>query len=224
MASPKPAAPLSKIKIVIFDLDGTLVNAYKAVAESINYALRALDIPAIDDYTIQRNVGWGEKVLVSRFVPASQMKRALVIYRRHHKTALKTGVKFLPGALRTLRVLSKEGIHLAIASNRPSYFTNIILKTLKVRPLFCRVVCADKVARPKPYADMLQEILRRQKLKPAQALYVGDMTIDVITGRRAKVKTVAVTTGSSTRGELGKEKPFRIISNVSQSLAVLGLK
>lgn len=204
-----------KLKAVIFDLDGTLVDAYKAVERSMNYALTQAGFPKVSAHTIKRSVGWGDRQLIEGFVGQAHAPKVLDIYRRHHKGSLKTGVKFLRGAQKILKDLDRDGYILAIASNRPTRFTKIILKVLKMDGYFDYVLCADKISRPKPYPDILKYILKKYKLRREEALYVGDMTIDVKTGNSARVKTVAVLTGSSTRDEISALKPYRIIPRIS---------
>ena len=87
--------------------------------------------------------------------------------------------------------------------------------------LFDHVLCADRVTRPKPAPDMIQQILSKSSLGPDEALYVGDMTIDIETGREANVKTVAVITGSSHREEVVPLKPFAIIDQVGEVAGIL---
>lgn len=206
----------NKIKAVIFDLDGTLVNAYRAVERSMNYALVSSGFPKVSAYTIKRSVGWGDRHLIEGFVGREHAPRVLKIYRAHHQGSLRAGVKFLPGAERLLKDLDRQGYLLAIASNRPTKFTRIILKVLDIEHHFDHVLCADKIERPKPHPDILRLILEKYKLRTQEALYVGDMTIDVQTGNSARVRTVAVLTGSSTREEISALKPFKIIKRISQ--------
>jgi|CXWL01.1.fsa_nt_gi phosphoglycolate phosphatase len=205
----------AKLKAVIFDLDGTLVDAYKAVERSMNYALKQAGFPKVSAHTIKRSVGWGDRQLIEGFVGREHSPVVLDIYRRHHTESLKTGVKFLRGAQEILIDLDRDGYILAIASNRPTRFTKIILKILKMDAYFDCVLCADKISRPKPYPDILKFILKKYKLRSKEALYVGDMTIDVKTGNSARVKTVAVLTGSSTREEISLLKPYKIIPRIS---------
>ena len=86
----------SSLKLVIFDLDGTLVDAYGAVRDSLNAAFVKLRLPTIDLQTVKNSVGWGEKKLIRKFVPADLAARALKLYQRHHVEILKSEVKFLP--------------------------------------------------------------------------------------------------------------------------------
>jgi phosphoglycolate phosphatase len=205
-------------KLIIFDLDGTLVDAYKAVSRSLNFALGQVGIGPVPDPVIKRKVGRGDRNLVGNFVPPLLVDKTLRIYRRHHQKALREGTEFLPGAKRLIHHLRRQGYLLAIASNRPTRFTRIILKHLKVLQCFDCVLCADKVKRPKPYPDMLLGIMNKLNVLPAEAVYVGDMTIDVATGKKARVRTIAVATGSSTKAELLSKNPDRIISKVREML------
>lgn len=206
----------SVIELIIFDLDGTLVDAYRAVWQSINYTLKRLGLPSRSHALIRRRVGWGDRHLIAALVSSDKVDRALLIYRRHHQTALKLGTKFLPGAFKTLKKLKAEGRLLAIASNRPALFTRAILKILKIDSYFDYVLCADQVRRPKPSPDILQKILKKFSLTPSAALYVGDMTIDAQAGQGAGVKTIIVTTGSSTCEEIVFLKPFAVIERLDQ--------
>lgn len=212
----------NSIKVVIFDLDGTLVDAFAAVTSSLNYTFRRIGYPQMSRAIVQRKVGWGESALIRSFVDEQDVVNAIKIYRKHHRQALKKGVKFLAGSRKLLNDLHGQGFHLAIASNRPSRFTRIILKELGIARLFVHVVCADQVARKKPAPDILKEILRRLKLPPREALYVGDMTIDIQAGRRARIKTVAIPTGSCTPGELRAQKPLRLLKKLSEVHEILG--
>ena len=207
---------MGMLKLVIFDLDGTLMDAYRAVWLSINYSLKKMGFPSQNHQIVKRSVGWGDVRLLRGFVGEENLKRALKIYRQHHAKALKQGTKFLPGAKSVLRFLKKRGFRLAVASNRPTRFSLIALKALKIRDYFDLVICADKVKRGKPYPDIFQEILCRLSVKPKEALYVGDMVIDVVAGKKARIRTVIVLTGSSRREEVSVLKPYRIMKSLME--------
>ena len=205
------------IKLIIFDLDGTLVNAYPAVVRSVNHALTQLGFPKRSPTEIKRSVGGGDRHLMAHFIGEEFADKAIRLYRPHHTKALAApgGVRFLPGALKLLRDLKSRGYKIAIASNRPTKFTLIILDVLGARSLFDTVLCADKAVHPKPYPDMLWAVIKNLKVTKSQTIYVGDMTIDIETGQRAGIKTVAVATGSSSMKELKDLKPWRILGRIS---------
>ena len=205
------------IKLVIFDLDGTLVNAYPAVSSSVNHTLGILGFRSRSHAEIKRSVGGGDRRLMVHFVGERLADKAITIYRPHHALALKAkgGVRLLPGALGVLKYLKGKGYKLAIASNRPTKFTRIILKILDILPYFDMVLCADKAPKPKPYPDILWAIAKRLKIRHEDILYVGDMTIDVNCAHRAGIRSVAVATGSSSAKELKDLKPSGFIAKMS---------
>jgi len=204
------------IKAVIFDLDGTLVNAYPAVSQSVNYTLGLLGFAPCSHAEIKRSVGGGDRKLMAHFVGEKLADQAITIYRPHHTKALETkgAVRLLPGVLGVLKFLKGKRYKLAIASNRPTKFTLIILKVLGILKLFDVVLCADKAQRPKPYPEILWAIAKRLSVDRSEVLYVGDMTIDVDCAHRAGVRMVAVATGSSSKKELKSLKPWRIIDKM----------
>lgn len=205
------------IKLLIFDLDGTLVDAFKAVTTSVHHVMDEVGLERPTHRSIKNAVGWGEGDLLMRFVGEHHHERALRLFRRHHKKALISGgARFLPGVSTLLRYAHQQGYMLAIASNRPTVYTRLILKGLGILPLFKEVVCADRVERAKPHPDMLHVILERQQLHSDQTMFVGDMVVDVQAGERAGIRTVAVTTGVNTYEQLQEVGASTIISRMSE--------
>ncbi len=209
------------IKLVIFDLDGTLVDAYPAIISSFNYTMQRLNYSAQDALTIRRAVGWGDENLLRPFIKKKEVSYALSIYRRHHKLALLRESRLFPKVDRVLAYLKKKGYILAVASNRPSRFSWILIRHLKLKKYFNYVLCADKLKHIKPHPEIINKIIQRFTLKPEETIYVGDMAIDAQAGRGAKVKTIVVTTGSSEKSEIKREQPYRIIGRVAQLLKIL---
>jgi phosphoglycolate phosphatase len=212
---------LKNIKLVIFDLDGTLVDAYDAIVASFNYTMRRMHLPIKSYLTVKRAVGWGDRGLLCPFVAAEKLEAALKIYQAHHKKSLLTKTHLLPGVNDTLQYLKNKGYKLAIASNRPRPFTAIIIRRLKLSRFFDYILCGNQLKKAKPYPDILLRIVRKLSIKKKQALYIGDMTIDVNTGKNAKIKTIAVTTGSNSKKELAKLKPFILLKNVAGLIKIL---
>jgi len=212
---------VSKFKLIIFDLDGTLANSYPAIISSTNYALQRLGLKRSSRDAIKRAVGWGDKALLFPFFGEQRLEEALKIYRKHHKTSLREKTKFMPHAKRLLNYLHKKGYKLAVASNRPSKFSDILLRCLGIKNFFDYVLCKDQIKFGKPHPSILNKVMHKLKVSKKDVLYVGDMAIDVRTGKRAKVKTFAVTTGSSTIRELKAERPNFIGRDLSKLFRIL---
>jgi phosphoglycolate phosphatase len=210
----RPALTPRNIRLVIFDLDGTLVDAYGAIADSVNYMLRQLGKRPVSLRKVTRSVGWGVSMLVGEFVEPRREAEALRIFRQHHDTRLRRNLRILPGAKALLKYLKNKGVILAIASNRPTRFCRLILKTLGIEPYFHFMICGDGVKRAKPHPDMVQAILKKAKVRPSEAVFVGDMSVDIQAGQRAGVMTVGIPTGSCTRVELLAEKPDLMVKGL----------
>lgn len=205
---------MKNIKLIIFDLDGTLVDAYPAIIKSFTYTMKKLNYPAQDTLAIRRAVGWGDQNLLRPFVSPDDLQKALLIYRRHHAKALLKGAALFPKAGKVLSGLKNKGYKIAVASNRPTRFSRILIRHLRIGRYLHYLLCADKLRRAKPHPQILNRIIKRFLVTPQEAIYVGDMTIDAQAGRRAGIKTIIVTTGSSTKQEIRKEKPFRVIPGI----------
>ncbi len=209
------------LKLVIFDLDGTLINAYKAIAESFNFTMARLGFPQQSLSKIKKAVGWGDQALLRPFVKAENLKNALLIYRKHHRRSLRIYSRLLPGAKNVLKYLKMKKYLLAVASNRPREFSGIALRQLKIYKYFDYILCADQIKRPKPYPDIIQKIMKRLFCINQEALYVGDMVVDIEAGKNASVKTAAVLTGSSSKKELALARPDLILKDISGLLKIL---
>jgi phosphoglycolate phosphatase len=205
---------MGNIKLIIFDLDGTLIDAYGAIASSFNFVMRKLGYPKQSYLTIRRSVGWGDKNLLAPFILEKDLNKAVQIYRRHHARALLSKSRLLPGAKMVLALLKNKGYLITVASNRPTRFSRILIKHLKIEKYFDFLLCADKLKKGKPHPEIIRRIMNRFKVTASRVVYVGDMVIDAQAGRRAGVKTVIVTTGSSHKEEIKKEKPYKIISGI----------
>lgn len=180
---------MGKIRLVIFDLDGTLVNAYPAIVKSFNFTMRKIGSRLQRPAVIRRAVGWGDRLLLKPFVGRKDLKRALKIYRRHHAFELLKGAHLYAGAAGALALLKKRGYKIAVASNRPTVFSRILIRHLRISRFFDYVLCADRLKYRKPHPQILNEILKKMKVKPEEAVFVGDMAIDAQAGARAHIKT-----------------------------------
>ncbi|PIV64800.1 MAG: hypothetical protein COS11_00335 [bacterium (Candidatus Ratteibacteria) CG01_land_8_20_14_3_00_40_19] len=212
---------MKKYKLVIFDLDGTLIDAYPAIAEGINQTLKSLGYPQQKPKGIKKSVGWGVERLIHPLVKEKDYPRAVEIYLKSQETLLPKMAKLLPGAKEVLKKLKGEGYKLAVASNRPSGFSTFLLKFLGIAQYFSFVLCADQINSYKPEAKILSLIMEKLRVSPGETLYVGDMALDAETGKRAGVKTIIVLTGSSSKAEVLAAEPFKVIKQLSRLLLLL---
>jgi len=209
------------LKLIIFDIDGTIVDAYTAIEKSLNYTLGKLGYPKAKTHVVRRAVGHGDKNFVEYFVEKKDVKEGVELYRAHHKKALLKYSKVIPGARQLLRGLKEKGYKLAIASNRPPKFSMILLEHLDLVKYFDVIACAKDKTEIKPKPFLIPRILKKLDVKKEEALYVGDMTVDVHAGHNAGVRVVAVLGGSSSHSELKASRPCGITRKLSNLLQVV---
>ncbi len=211
--------PLSKLKAVLFDFDGTLADSYPAIAASVNHVRALHDFPPLAIDEVKCWVGRGARSLLAQTVPAGDLEANCAAYRAHHPSVLHSGTRLLGGAIELLRLLHNRGLRLGLCSNKPIAFTRELIAYLKIAPLLEVVLGPEDVAQPKPAPDMLVAALQRLGVAAVEALYVGDMSVDVETARGAGVKVWVVTTGSDQRDVLERAGPDCLFSNLNEVAA-----
>jgi phosphoglycolate phosphatase len=198
-------------KAVLFDFDGTLADSYPAIAASVNYVRAAHGLSPLEEDEVRRHVGRGPAYLLEHTVPGGDPPADVARYRAHHPTVMRTLTHLLPGVADALAALQKAGLRLAVCSNKPVAFTRDLLATFGIAGRFQAVLGPEDVPRPKPAPDMLLAGLRRLDVVAADALYVGDMTVDIQTARAAGVRVWVVPTGSDDRAALEAAHPDRLL-------------
>jgi len=203
-------------RAVLFDFDGTLADSYPAIAASVNHVRAAHGLPPLDPSEVRRHVGRGPAYLLEHTVPGCDVETDYARYRAHHPSVLRSGTRLLPGAAEALAFLKHSGRLTGVCSNKPRDFTRELLTYLGIAKDVDVVLGPEDVPRPKPAPDMLLAALHKLGVPAAQALYVGDMTVDVATARAAGVPVWVVPTGSDERGALIQAKPDRILESLEE--------
>ena len=192
------------IKLVIFDLDGTLIDSRLDLVHSVNAALRHIDRPELPEDVIASYVGDGAPILIQRALGGEAVEEALVrkglefflSYYREHKldhTIVYDGVREALAAIQR----SGNGIprKLAVLTNKPVNPSRAIVEALGLGPYFSQVYGGNSFATKKPEPEGALKLLSEAGVRPGQAAIIGDSHVDVRTGRNAGLWTVAVTYG-----------------------------
>ncbi len=192
----------TSVRGLVFDLDGTLIDSYGAIAASLNAARVRFGLEALSEPEVRRRVGHGLERLVAELVGPDRVEQAVRIFRDEYSRVYASGTSVLPGVAATLRALHERGYVLAVASNKPARFSRAILETLELIDLFVTVEGPDTAGVTKPEPAMVRRCLRAMRLQAGEAIYVGDMVLDVETANRAGLAVVLVPGGSCDRPSL----------------------
>ena len=192
------------IKLVIFDLDGTLIDSRLDLVHSVNAALRHIERPELPEDIIASYVGDGAPILIQRALGGEAVDESLVrkglefflSYYREHKldhTTVYDGVREALAAMQS----SENGTprKLAVLTNKPVYPSRAIVDALGLGPYFSQVYGGNSFTTKKPDPEGALRLLAEAGVRPEQAAIVGDSHVDVRTGRNAGLWTVAVTYG-----------------------------
>ncbi len=204
---------MKPISLLIFDLDGTLVNTIEDITASVNFALTRLGRKPLPLDRVRRYVGDGVTLLMSRALGDRQelLEDARGIFTVHHSRNLAVRSRLYPGVRETLEHF--RSIPLAVVTNKPSDLSEPLLGTLGIRGFFRMVVGADAGLPLKPAPDALLRILRDLAAPPERAAVVGDGTTDIGAGRAAGVTTCAVTYGFRSEEELRAAGPDHLLAS-----------
>lgn len=210
--------PKQRIRAVLFDFDGTLADSYAAITASVNHVRAAHGLRPLEEAEVRRHVGRGLIYLLRHTLPHADIDAASALYREHHPSVMRTDTRLLPGAAEALAALKRRGVAVAVCSNKPVAFTRELLELLELAQDVDAALGPEDVSEPKPAPDMLHAALARLGVEAAEALYVGDMAIDIEAARNAGVRVWVVPTGSEERDTLVAARPDRMIDDLNELL------
>ncbi len=200
--------------LLIFDLDGTLVDSFPGIVLGLNVALADFAMRPIDLDWVHRHVGRGARRLVAAAAGDEVSVDVLLArFKLRYREVLLDNSPPLPGVDEALRQLALTQT-LAVASNKPLAWVDDLVAHLGWAELMAVVVGPETVGAHKPDPKMLEHILRATGNGSADALFVGDMPIDAETGINAGIAVVGVTTGAASREDLLKAGCTAVLESV----------
>src|ERR1700729_2318470 len=189
------------IQLVIFDLDGTLIDSRLDLVHSVNAALRHIGRPELPDDVIASYVGDGAPALIQRALGGDATEEALIrkgleyflSYYREHKLDHTTVYPGIAQALATIQN-SGNGVprQMAVLSNKPVVPSRAIVEALGLGSFFRQVYGGNSFTTKKPDPEGAQQLLQEIGVRPEETVIVGDSHVDIETGRNAALWTVAV--------------------------------
>ena len=204
------------MRLIVYDLDGTLVDTLEDITASANSMLGALGLPAVEASSVRGYVGRGVRELVKRCLATdddTQLERGLRLYREHYGSHLLDRSRLYPGAREALEYFRRLGRAQAVITNKPDPYSTQILTGLGVAAYFAAIVAGDAQYPKKPDPASLQALMERHEAAAGETVFIGDSPVDVETGRRAGVLTVAVTHGLADAQELDAAAPDETVES-----------
>jgi phosphoglycolate phosphatase len=211
-----------RYRAVLFDLDGTLVDSYDALAEAVNYARRKHGLDDLTTAAIREFVGDGQERLLQRAFDGNDIPQtATEAFETYYDAICCQKSRVLADVETTLQALTDSGVAMAVCTNKPTSFSVKILESLNLASFFCAIIGPDAAGARKPEAQHVLCTLAATECNPSEALFVGDMPVDVRAARNSGLDVAVVNTGSSTSSALRAAEPDHYLDRLADLVKIV---
>jgi phosphoglycolate phosphatase len=214
--------------VVVFDLDGTLVDSAGDLQDAANRMLATVSRPPLDRETIIRFIGRGVETLVRRVLDHSGIAASdaefhahLAAFRRFYGEALTGSTRTCPGAETMLRTLRGRGLALGVCTNKPEAPARTICGALGIARHVDVIVGGDTLAVKKPDPAPLLHAIERLGGRSGTALCVGDSETDYLTSRAAQVWFIYFE-GGYQRDAIADFRPYARVASLAEVVGIVG--
>lgn len=227
-----PATPTPGFDLLLFDLDGTLVETAPEICDAVNDTLLALKLPPVTLERVCRWIGQGTRELLVQALAsatdtavdavraAPSLVATVAQFDHCYRARVGTRSRLYPQVREVLQALREQGILLAVVTNKEQRYTQAVLDAHRLTPLFDRVVSGDSLPTRKPHPAGVLACLEQFRVSSQRALFVGDSSIDVATARNAGVAVWALPYGYNMGEPIAACGPDRVLQDFSALRAV----
>jgi phosphoglycolate phosphatase len=222
---------MQKKDLIIFDLDGTIIDSAPSLHKAVNFMLNKLELEPLDLETVRDFIGNGSAVLVKRALVRDReyqnydideelAKKALDILMQYYGANLTADTILYEGVEETLENLKNKNYKIALATNKPNQFVKEILEHFNIDKYFDYSIGAGVVEHKKPHPQMLLKVCEELKTQPKDAIMVGDTDNDIIAAKNANMDSIALTHGYS-HIDVEKLEPTFVCNHFTQINKIL---
>ncbi len=214
--------------LVLFDLDGTLIDTAPEIADAVNALLAAERLPCVDERLVRDWIGHGTRELLRAALAESVRTAAraperaptldalLPAFDRHYLAHCGRRSRVFADVEPTLDALRCAGVRTAVVTNKEERYAYAVLDAHRLRDYLDLVICGDTLAAKKPDALPVKHCMHRFRVAPERTLLVGDSEIDVATARAAGVRVWAVPYGYNRGRPIAEAGADRIIDSIAE--------
>ncbi len=223
----------NNIKLIAFDLDGTLLDSVPDLAVAADQAVQALGFPAVSEEQVRDYVGNGADVLVGRALSQSMtidpaLDQALLVKARelfddfYDKSGHKLSHLY-PAVTETLAELKQAGFTLALVTNKPSKFVPEILAKHGIDKYFVDVLGGDAFPEKKPNPVALNWLMEKHNCQPEEMLMVGDSKNDILAAKNAGCAAFGLTYGYNHGEPIAASNPEFVADTIADLIDVVAV-
>ena len=218
-------------EVILFDLDGTLIDSAPDLAVAVNHMLHTLNRTTFSENIIRFWVGNGAQVLVKRALSGQSdidenldpvlFEKALDIFLTFYAQNLAVTTVTYPNVPSTLKTLKEAGYRLVIVTNKPFDFVAPILDGLKLTGLFELHLGGDSLPQKKPDPTPLLHVCEQLDVTVEQCIMVGDSKNDILAANTANMQSIGVSYGYNYGEDIGVYEPSMVINDFGDLLKIL---
>ena len=213
-------------KIVIFDLDGTLLNTLQDLADSTNFALNYFAYPSRTLEDVRNFVGDGVAKLIERAIPDGinnpKFEDCLELFKNHYSQNMYNKTAPYPKIIELLQEIKSKNIKIAVVSNKfDAAVKDLCAKYFNGLIDFASGENEMLGIRKKPSADAVIRVLENFNIERENAFYVGDSQVDILTAKNAQIPCISVTWGYKTKDFLIKNGAEYLVNNPEDILLII---
>lgn len=205
------------IGLIIFDLDGTLVDSREDIAGAVNFTLKQFGLKEKSLSEITSYIGSGLEELIRKSLGEkkdSLLNEAVSRFEQYYTLHSVDKSRLYPGVKEVLEHFKDK--RKSVVTNKKYRFARLALETLGVYGYFEDVLGGDNSGCMKPSSCSLDQTIEKLKVPKEKTIIVGDMDVDILAGKRAGIATCAVTYGIGKKEDILKARPDYIIDNISE--------
>lgn len=208
------------VELVVFDLDGTLIDSRRDLAGAVNYMRGTMGLEPLSEKRVVSFIGNGLNSLVRRSVADAEIDfdTALARMKKFYSEHLVQSTVLYPGVESGLKELRDSGMLLAVVTNKATSLAVTILEKLGIAGCFCEIIGGDGEYPLKPAPDALLGLQKKYNFKSGNCWMVGDHYTDMEAGRRASWRRILVTYGF---GEAREETPDYTVGSFAEFVNVI---
>ncbi|HAS6216147.1 phosphoglycolate phosphatase [Vibrio vulnificus] len=220
-----------EIKLIAFDLDGTLLDSVPDLAVAADQATRAVGFPGVTELQVRDYVGNGADILIGRALSQSltinpELSDELRAQARelfddfYQQTGHKLSHLY-PTVKETLKELHQAGFTLALVTNKPSKFVPDVLQQHGIADYFVDVLGGDSFPEKKPNPIALNWLMKKHQIQPTEMLMVGDSKNDILAAKNAGCASFGLTYGYNHGEPIAASEPDFVADSLAQLLDVV---
>lgn len=213
-----------KYKLVIFDMDGTILDTLEDLNNSLNYALNDCGFPLRSRAEVRKFLGNGIRRLVECGVPKTatprQTEQTFACFNEYYRLHCADATKPYKGIDEVIHELHLQGIRTAVVSNKADYAVAKLCNQYFEGMFDCFAGARDGV-RLKPFPDSVNEVLEKLSIERSRAVYIGDSEVDIQTAQNAELDCICVGWGFRDKEELVANGATKIASNMDELMQMI---